>query len=275
MMDYQFEDISAQELKKLMEREREADYLVVDVRTVPEYEMRHIPGAKLIPLSELERQLFELPSDRKLVFYCHSGGRSQAASMLASEAEISEKGVYNLDGGMLAWDGYAVSDFPRVDIFKDIGDPARILTTAIDLEKGAHLFYSHIRDRFPDIEIHETISRLAKAETAHAKAVYALLEKIEPQTEEFEALFEKMPGNILEGGARLAEKLEELSEIQETDCMRLVEIALEIEYAAYDLYRSIAENTADESARESLLKIAQMEKAHMAQLAKATEMCNA
>ena len=273
MLDYEFEDISAEELKKLMEKERESDYLVVDVRTVPEYQARHIPGAKLIPLSELERQLFELPSDRKLFFYCHSGGRSRAASMLASEAEISEKGVYNLDGGMLAWEGYALSDFPRVDIFKGTDDPARILTTAIDLEKGAHLFYSHIQDKFADIEIHDTISHLAKAEIAHAKAVYGLLQKIDPQVEDFEALFEKMPGDILEGGARLEEQLEKLSEIHEAGCIRLVEIALEIEYAAYDLYRNIAENTADESARESLLKIAQMEKAHMAQLAKASKLC--
>lgn len=32
--------------------------------------MGHIPGAKLMPLVEVETGLFTLPSDRDLIFYC-------------------------------------------------------------------------------------------------------------------------------------------------------------------------------------------------------------
>jgi rhodanese-related sulfurtransferase/rubrerythrin len=270
-----FENISSDDLEKMMRKERESDYLVVDVRTVQEYGVRHIPGAMLMPLHELEANLFDLPSDRKLVFYCHSGGRSMAAATLVAEAEICEKGIHNLEGGMLAWRGHALSDFPRIEVFKDTENLAEILTVAIDLEKGASRFYRHVQEKYPEIEILETVTHLAKAEVGHAKAVHGLLRQIDPLTDDFETLYENMHGDILEGGAELETQLEKLAESVSSPCMRFIEIALEIECAAYDLYRAIAEKSADESARESLLKIAQMEKAHMRQLAKATKNCGA
>ena len=51
--------------------------------------------------------------------------------------------------------------------------------------------------------------------------------------------------------------------------IHVLELSLTIEFRAYDLYRNLAERTADPRARDSLLTIAQAEKTHMRQLQQA------
>jgi rubrerythrin len=48
---------------------------------------------------------------------------------------------------------------------------------------------------------------------------------------------------------------------------------LDIEYSAYDLYRTMAEQTESEEAKTAFLSIAQAEKAHMQAIAKAISQC--
>ena len=45
------------------------EYNLVDVRQPGEYEEQHLPGAKLIPLGELEDRLGELDPDKPTVAY--------------------------------------------------------------------------------------------------------------------------------------------------------------------------------------------------------------
>jgi membrane protein DedA with SNARE-associated domain len=43
---------------------------IVDVRTRPSYQLRHIPGALRMSFSEIEERLARLPLDREVVLYC-------------------------------------------------------------------------------------------------------------------------------------------------------------------------------------------------------------
>jgi monothiol glutaredoxin len=85
------------ELKALQDRGDKL--LLVDVRTPQEQELATL-GGRLLD-RELERELLELDKSTPLVFYCHSGVRSQAAA----EHFVAEgfKRVYNLAGGIDAW----------------------------------------------------------------------------------------------------------------------------------------------------------------------------
>ena len=57
--------------EELVKRIRSGDPLVVlDVRPVEEYRAGHLPGARSIPLAELEKRLRELPRRREIVAYC-------------------------------------------------------------------------------------------------------------------------------------------------------------------------------------------------------------
>jgi rhodanese-related sulfurtransferase len=54
----------------LLKRFRRGEVVILDVRPVNEFEAGHVPGAIAMPLSELERRLAELPTDREIVAYC-------------------------------------------------------------------------------------------------------------------------------------------------------------------------------------------------------------
>ncbi len=91
--------LSVQELKRKMDAGEALT--LVDVRESWEYEIAQIAGSKLIPLGELEERLAELPREGILVLQCHSGGRSEQATLLLQEAGFAN--VYNLEGGIEAW----------------------------------------------------------------------------------------------------------------------------------------------------------------------------
>jgi sulfur-carrier protein adenylyltransferase/sulfurtransferase len=56
-------------------------------------------------------------------------------------------------------------------------------------------------------------------------------------------------------------------------CLPLVDLALQIEYAAYDLYRTLADNGPDERVAAAFMELAQAEKAHMQALTKTIGLC--
>jgi len=140
MDNLEFETLTSPEFKEYMQTHIEKNYLVIDVRQASEYEAGHIPGAKLMPLPEVETKLFTLPSNRDLIFYCANGGRSQWAASLAGEGEVSKKTVFHLEGGLLAWEGKTLAGYPKVKIFDKDRTLEKLLATAMDLEKGAFAF---------------------------------------------------------------------------------------------------------------------------------------
>ncbi len=70
---------------------------ILDVRTVMEFEMEHINGAKNIPVNEIQFRLDEIKKlSQPIVVYCLSGGRSAMAASILKQAGINE--VYNGGG---------------------------------------------------------------------------------------------------------------------------------------------------------------------------------
>jgi len=273
MYDPEFEDITAEELRQFIKSKNEKDYVLVDVRQPAEYTDGHIPGAKFMPLNEFVSDLSGLPQERDLVFYCHMGGRSLAAASMASEEMVTNKKIYNLTGGIMAWEGRTISGFPKIQVFDKSKATVDLLLTAMDLEKGAWRFYTHILKNIDIDPITPTIEQLSKAEIAHAKTVYGFWKTVASTVLPFEELYADLKGEILEGGATFADMFEYLENIRENRCVHIIELALHIEYAAFDLYRTMAENAKDQTAQEAFLTIAQAEKNHMRTLARALDLC--
>lgn len=263
------QDLLPDELRQYMARTGEKHYLLIDVRQPGEYAVAHIPGARLMPLLELEAHIFDLPADRELLFYCNAGPRSEIAADLAVEAAISELPVYNLIGGMLAWDGHKLSDLPRVQVFDQARPLPDLLMTAMDLEKGACRYYRILLDLIGQMPFRPLIAQLSREEEAHARLIHSLWQPTQAEPQSFEALFERLPGEILEGGQPLADVSRRLPSVPADAGLRVLELSLDIEYRAYDLYRNMAEGTMDEGVREALLIIAQAEKSHMRRLTRA------
>jgi rhodanese-related sulfurtransferase len=66
MDNLEFETLTAEEFDEYLKIHKEKDYLLIDVRQESEYELGHIPGAKLMPLADVETRLFSLAVDRNL-----------------------------------------------------------------------------------------------------------------------------------------------------------------------------------------------------------------
>ncbi len=273
MEEPEVKNLTFEGLQTFMDGRHEGDYLLIDVRQPDEYRAGHIPGAFFLPLPVLETKLFELPEERDLVFYCRSGARSMAAAVLAVEAEVTARDVYNLEGGILAWQGKRLSDFPRVQVFDKAGGLPDLLHTAMDLEKGAWRFYRAAMERVSETPLAPALRKLAEAETAHARAVYQKWAPTQPSPEPFETLFEQLTGEILEGGEPLQDAIERMDRFEGEPCMNIIELALHIEYSAYDLYRTVADQTEDGRSRSAFLSIAQAEKGHMRMLTRGVARC--
>ena len=96
-------ELSPEQGKALFD-ELGAELLLLDVRTPAEQSGGVIPGARLLPLDELEERIAELPRDgRRVLVYCAGGGRSAAACEFLSHEGIG--GLHNLAGGISAWPG--------------------------------------------------------------------------------------------------------------------------------------------------------------------------
>ena len=266
--------LNADDLRDWVDTHDEKEYLVIDVRQPQEYRHGHIPGSMFLPLLELESKLFDLPNDRTLIFYCSNGGRSLAAATLVIDAEVTDRKVYNLDGGIMSWYGRTLTGFPRVKALDTSGDIVDLLYTAMDLEKGAWRFYDTMAGRFAGAPCAATLKSLSRAETAHAASVYPIWASRAENPPPFDRLFDDLAGDILEGGGLLSEAFAGVTPSETADaCIDLIELSLLIEYRAFDLYRTTADRAPDGEARDVLLSLAQAEKAHMRVLTQALESC--
>jgi molybdopterin/thiamine biosynthesis adenylyltransferase/rhodanese-related sulfurtransferase len=94
--------LAAMELRDLLAAERTRGELeLIDVREPREFDAGRLPGARNIPLTDLERRLGELAPGRTPVFLCRSGRRSLGACALALRSGIET--AAHLEGGLLAW----------------------------------------------------------------------------------------------------------------------------------------------------------------------------
>ena len=95
-----YEQITQEEAKQIMDTTE--GYILLDTRTREEYDQSHIPGALLIPHTEIaQRAEEELPDkDQVILVYCRSGNRSKQAS-----AALAELGYTNVKefGGIHTW----------------------------------------------------------------------------------------------------------------------------------------------------------------------------
>ncbi|MCX5909387.1 MAG: rhodanese-like domain-containing protein [Deltaproteobacteria bacterium] len=71
VLDY-FKPVStwpAERVRQFLREKNQGEYNLVDVRQPQEYEQEHLPGARLIPMGELESRLGELDPTKPTITY--------------------------------------------------------------------------------------------------------------------------------------------------------------------------------------------------------------
>ena len=100
-----FYEITANELKEKIDDKSDDNFIIVDIRDDASYSEAHIPGAINIPLNELGYRVFSLDKNRDIIVYCFVGVTSEVACQIL--VNVGFKDVYNVKGGIKAWD-YAI-----------------------------------------------------------------------------------------------------------------------------------------------------------------------
>jgi rubrerythrin len=153
-------------------------------------------------------------------------------------------------------------------VFDLAGPIEGILRQGLELEKGTFMLYGFLASSLQPGPVADIVGALAKAEVAHARAVYRLLPAQAPSVE-FDELFDQLPGDLIESGQPFAAVVARARELEELGPPAMLELALEIELSAYDLYRALASTVADGDARGMLTDLAQQEKQHSASVLRA------
>jgi sulfur-carrier protein adenylyltransferase/sulfurtransferase len=92
-------------------RAHPGEAVLLDVREPDEREVARIEPSLHIPMNDLSARLADVPKDKRIIVYCHHGGRSlMVASYLEGQGY---QNLGNLDGGIDAWSRKVDPSMPR------------------------------------------------------------------------------------------------------------------------------------------------------------------
>jgi len=95
-----YKQITAEEAKKIIDSDEQCT--VLDVREQVEFDEGHIPGAVLLPYTEIEDKAQELLTDKEqqILVYCRSGRRSKIAAEILAKLGYTDIKEF---GGIIDW----------------------------------------------------------------------------------------------------------------------------------------------------------------------------
>ena len=102
-------EISCEDVKAKLDAGEEL--VLVDCREADEYAVAKIDAALLLPMSEIQQRVRELPGDRPIVVHCHHGGRSLRVAHWLRQQGFA--GAQSMSGGIDAWSQRIDPGVPR------------------------------------------------------------------------------------------------------------------------------------------------------------------
>jgi rhodanese-related sulfurtransferase/rubrerythrin len=261
------ESLDVEQAQVFIKERQEGTYTILDVRQPGEYEEEHIPGAKLIPLPELNDSMEKLDANKPIIVHCAIGGRSRVAAQLLSGQGFKE--VYNLKGGIKAWKGVRASGPVEVNLDLVRGDEgsSEIITLAYGMERSLQIFYVTMAEKALDQKLVALFKKLAEVEKHHKKLLFELKKNVDSGTGDLSSFEAGIDPKILEGGFEMKGFMK-VNEPYIQTTAGILDIAMMLETQALDLYLRFTDKLSRQDARQVLFKIAQEEKAHLASLGK-------
>ncbi len=261
----QVRNVRVEEIRKRIETTG-SDFALIDVREPKEYAQSHLPGAILMPLSQLPFMFDKIPTDKTVTVYCRSGKRSASAAALLSSYGIQD--IENMEGGIMAWDGLLATGSPQAGLFllEERTSPEDMLRLAWALEDGTRVFYERAKERLPGPEAGVVLGALIKAEVNHRQKILEAFQSLKPGATEGDIRDEKAAG-YMEGGAKIEDALSWIAQGDRTP-LDIIELCLLIEANALDLYMRLISATEKQEAKDILTPVIEEEKNHLRSLGK-------
>lgn len=261
------ETLSVDKAKEWVSGKKEGEFILLDVRQPEEYRSGHLPGAVFMPLPELIDKVGELDPAKSVVAYCRSGNRSRAAAAFLLSEGFST--VYSLDGGITAWNGHVAtgSYSEGLSLLKGRETVEELISLALSLEEGSRIFYESVAGMTPDAEARDILNTIAGAETRHKANILEAYRLIAaPDSDEGVFKGEALMG-IMEGGVRIEDTINYLKG-KGRDLMDILEVSMQVETNALDLYIKILREIMDFNAKKIFNIIIDEEKQHLSRLGK-------
>ncbi|MEJ2324279.1 MAG: rhodanese-like domain-containing protein [Nitrospirota bacterium] len=247
-------EVSPEGVRKLIAGSDPEGYNLVDVRQPGEYAEGHLPGAELIPLSELQARQGELDHDKRTIVYCRAGRRSRAAAgMLAG---MGFRDVAHMEGGILAYNGLTASGGPESGMFcfPDSLGPGELAAVAWLLEENTIYFLKGVKGMVVDSG--GILDQLGKVKEEHKKTLAALYREVtgkEPGGDFPKGVIEAPPEAVMVGCVRVRSAIEWARDKKPPD---VLELMLTLEANALDLYLKLGRMVKDGEARKVFRKLA-------------------
>jgi adenylyltransferase/sulfurtransferase len=104
------DEVTVQDMKRALD-DPKLGIKVIDVREPDEYEIAHVKGVPLLPLSQIPQRFTELDPNQHYYIHCKAGVRSLKA--LGFLREQGFKYLKSVKGGITAWSDEIDSNVPR------------------------------------------------------------------------------------------------------------------------------------------------------------------
>lgn len=172
--------------------------------------------------------------------------------------------VYNLKGGIKAWNGGKARGPEQLgmDLLQGDFSSEGILRISAQMETGLVRFYELLAESTRDEDVLELCSTLAGIEARHLESVRHLASDVGAS---IEMMDENETPEALEGGYNLRAFLEEVKPQIET-VPDALDIAIMLEAQAMDLYMRLSYESKQEVSKDLLYSIAEEEKTHLKSL---------
>ncbi|MBN1105146.1 MAG: sulfurtransferase [Deltaproteobacteria bacterium] len=193
------------------------------------------------------------------------GGRSRAAAQLLAGQGFRD--VYNLTGGIKAWQGQKAAGPAELGMILLTGHetPTDILILAYGMEEGLRGFYETIAGKSQDEALSSLLSRLAGIEAGHKARLHRLYLTFDPGPREQEDFEDKVVSKNMEGGFT-SEEFVEHNKAALQSASHVLDLSMMLETQALDLYMRYSQKSRDDRTRSVLYGLAEEEKAHLATL---------
>ncbi len=241
------ENVSPDEVKKLVAEENPEGYNLLDVRQKSEYEEGHLPGAELITLGELAVRHGELNHDKPTIVYCRSGNRSRSAIGLLMG--LGFKKVLNMEGGILAYNGITASGGPEAGLFcfPDTLSPGELAAVAFYLDGNTISFLDGVKSVAAGAD--GVLDTLREAKAEHMKTLENLYKKLtgkESGADFPKDAIETPPDDVMVGCVKVSSAIDWAKGKKASD---VLELMLSLEANALDLYLKLHRTVKSDEAR--------------------------
>ncbi len=177
------------------------------------------------------------------------------------------KEVYNLKGGMMAWEGLQATGPQELNMDLVRGDesPAEMVRLSYSMENGLQKFYENMQERTKNKAIQALFLKLVQIEQNHKKRLSELYAKMEAPEKALEGLESDSAQGMMEGGFSIEAFTQQNEPFLDTP-HHVIEMAMMLETQALDLYLRFSQKTENKDTKVVLFRLADEEKAHLALL---------